>query len=237
MCGGELADFEGMDASLKLQKMIIQKAQPLSVEIEKAFFKYPRHLFVPEYSVTAAYSDHPLLLYENEPYTSTISQPSFVLQILEKLQIKPGHKVYELGTGSGWNAALMSALVGETGKVVTSEVIPEVAARAKSFFAKLKVPHIHLIVGDGFDGYPEEAPYDRVIFTAGSSEFPDQLFEQLKDGGLMIFVRQREFESDMLELLRKDGKQWTLVSATPCQFVSVNRPKKKTRSDSGSLFW
>ena len=77
-----------MDAALKLQKMIIQKAQPLSAEIEKAFLKYPRHRFVPEYSVTEAYSDHPLLLYENEPFTSTISQPSFVLQILQKLQIE-----------------------------------------------------------------------------------------------------------------------------------------------------
>jgi protein-L-isoaspartate(D-aspartate) O-methyltransferase len=234
VCDGKLADFGGMDAALKLQKMIIQKAQPLSPEIEKAFFKYPRHLFVPEYSVTAAYSDHPLLLYEKGPFTSTISQPSFVLQILNKLQIQPGHKVYELGTGSGWNAALMSALVGENGTIVTSEVIPEVAARAQKFFKELKVPNIHLIAGDGFEGHLEEAPYDRVIFTAGSSEFPDQLFAQLKDGGLMIFVRQREFESDMLELLRKDGKQWTLLSASPCQFVSVNR-KKKTRSDSGSL--
>jgi protein-L-isoaspartate(D-aspartate) O-methyltransferase len=223
-----------MDAALKLQKMIVQKAQPLSPEIEKAFFKYPRHLFVPEYSVTAAYSDRPLLLWDKEPFTSTISQPSFVLQILKKLEIKPGQKIYELGTGSGWNAALMSALVGEHGKVVTSEVIPEIAARAEKFFKELNVPNVHLISGDGFEGYPEEAPYDRVIFTAGSTEFPEQLFAQLKDGGLMIFVRQREFESDMLELLRKDGKQWTLLSAAPCQFVSVNR-KKKTRSDSGSL--
>ena len=227
-----------MDATLKLQKMIIQKAQPLSPEIEKAFYKYPRHLFVPEYSVTAAYSDHPLLLFEKHPFTSTISQPSFVLQILQKLQIKPGHKIFELGTGSGWNAALMSALVGESGKVVTTEVIPEVAARAKKFLQDLKVPNVLAIAGDGFDGYPEEAPYDRAIFTAGSSEFPDKLFAQLKDGGLMIFVRQRELESDMLELLRKDGKQWTLLSSTPCQFVSVNRPsKKQTRSDSGSLIW
>lgn len=226
-----------MDATLKLQKMIIQKAQPLSPEIEKAFYKYPRHLFVPEYSLMAAYSDHPLLLYENAPFTSTISQPSFVLQILQRLQIQPGHKVFELGTGSGWNAALMSALVGPTGKVITSEVIPEVANRAKKFLALLKVPQVQVISGDGFEGYPEEAPYDRVIFTAGSAEFPDKLFSQLKDGGLMIFVRQRDLDADMLEVLRKDGKQWSLISSTPCQFVSVNRPQKKTRTDGGSLIW
>lgn len=227
-----------MDATLKLQKMIIQKAQPLSPEIEKAFYKYPRHLFVPEYSLMSAYSDHPLLLYEKAPYISTISQPSFVLQILQKLQIQPGHKVFELGTGSGWNAALMSALVGPTGKVITSEVIPEVATRAKKFLEITKVPNVQVISGDGFDGCPEEAPYDRVIFTAGSPEFPDKLFSQLKNGGLMVFVRQRDFEADMLEVLRKDGKQWSLVSSTPCQFVSVNRPaKKQTRSDGGSLIW
>jgi protein-L-isoaspartate(D-aspartate) O-methyltransferase len=226
-----------MDAALKLQKMIIQRAQPLSPEVEKAFYKYPRHLFVPEYSVAEAYSDHPLLLFEKHPFTSTISQPSFVLQILQKLQIEPGQKVFELGTGSGWNAALISALVGETGKVVTTEVIPEVAARAQRFLKLLKVPNVLAIAGDGFDGLPEEAPYDRVIFTAGSSEFPDKLFAQLKDGGLMIFVRQRDFESDMLEVLRKEGKQWKLLSSTPCQFVSVNRTKKQTRSDSGSLEW
>lgn len=226
-----------MDAALKLQKMIIQKAQPLSAEIEKAFLKYPRHRFVPEYSVTEAYSDHPLLLYENEPFTSTISQPSFVLQILQKLQIEKGHKVYELGTGSGWNAALMSDHVGPTGMVVTSEVIPEIASRAEKILKEMKVKNVVVFSGDGFEGYPEKAPYDRVIFTAGSREFPTKLFSQLKDGGLMVFVRQRDFGVDMLELLRKDGTEWTLLSATPCQFVSVNRQKKQTRTDGGSLIW
>lgn len=226
-----------MDAALKLQKMIIQKAQPLSPEIEKAFLKYPRHRFVPEYSVTEAYSDHPLLLYENEPFTSTISQPSFVLQILQKLQVQPGHKVYELGTGSGWNAALMSALVGPTGMVVTSEVIPEIAVRAEKILQEMKVKNVVVFSGDGFEGCPEEAPYDRIIFTAGSREFPARLFSQLKDGGFMVFVRQRDFGADMLELLRKDGHEWTLISATPCQFVSVNRQKKETRTDGGSLIW
>ena len=226
-----------MDALKKLQKKIVQKSQPLSPAIEEAFYKYPRHLFVPEYSMVAAYSDHPLLIYERYPYVSTISQPSFVLQILKLLQVEPGQRIFELGTGSGWNAALMSYLVGKNGLVVTSEVIPEVAERAKKILDELKVPNVQVLSQDGVEGYEAAAPYDRAIFTAGSREFPDKLFTQLKDGGLMIFVRQREFSSDVLELLRKEGRQWKILSSTPCSFVSVIRGNKETRTDGGSLMW
>ncbi len=225
-----------MDALSKLQRTLIRKAQPLTSRTEDAFHKYPRHLFVPEYSLSEAYADHPLLIFEQYPYVSTISQPSFVLKILDSLEIEKGHKIFELGTGSGWNAALMSELTGPTGLVVSSEVIPEVAQRAQKILGKLNIVNVKVLSHDGFEGHIEDSPYDRIIFTAGSEEFPSRLFDQLKEGGRMAFVRQRPHESDLLEILLKEKYHWKVLSTTPCSFVSVIR-KKETRSEGGALSW
>ncbi|WP_373997797.1 protein-L-isoaspartate O-methyltransferase [Bdellovibrio bacteriovorus] len=206
------------------QKRVLDKALPLSEKVVEAFYRYPRHLCVPEYTVAEAYSDHPLLLWNKPPFLSTISQPSFVLKILDMMNLQKGHRVFELGSGSGWNTALMAYLVGEEGKVVSVEVIPELAIRAQKYLEQNKIFNALVKLGDGFEGDTSEAPYDRVIFTAGSAEFPNILFDQLKIGGLMIFVRENDLGYDFLELIEKqeDGKQ-RVLETIPCSFVSVIR--------------
>ncbi|KHD88395.1 MAG: L-isoaspartyl protein carboxyl methyltransferase [Bdellovibrio sp. ArHS] len=206
------------------QKRVLDKALPLSEKVVEAFYRYPRHLCVPEYTMAEAYSDHPLLLWNKPPYISTISQPSFVLKILDLLQIHHGHRVFELGSGSGWNTALMAYLVGESGKVISVEVIPELAIRAQKYLEKNRIFNALVKLGDGFEGDTSEAPFDRIIFTAGANEFPEKLFDQLKIGGLMIFVRENDLGYDFLELIEKQGNGMPLVLRTiPCSFVSVIR--------------
>ncbi|WII73646.1 fibrillarin-like rRNA/tRNA 2'-O-methyltransferase [Bdellovibrio sp. 22V] len=215
------------------QENVIKKALPLSEKVVEAFYHHPRHLFVPEYSIAEAYSDHPLLLFERSPLLSTISQPSFVLKILDMLQLESGHKVFELGTGSGWNTALMAHIVGDTGKVISVEVIPEMAKRATDMLKQFHVKNAVVLEGDGFEGYQIESPYDRAIFTAGSREFPEKLFEQLKEGGRMVFVRETHLGYDSLELIEKKNGVVDVISAVPCSFVSVIR-KKESRLQDGT---
>lgn len=217
------------------QNALIEKSLPLSERVVEAFYAQPRHLFIPEYFPHKAYEDRALLIYEKEPYISTISQPSFVLRILDMMELEQGQKVYELGTGSGWNTALLAYLVGPSGQVISTEIIPEVAARAKKVLKERRVTNAKVLNVDGFEGAAHEGPFDRIIFTAGSSEFPEKLFASLKENGLMVFVRERGTgEGELLEVIRKkDGKPEVKISI-PCQFVPVVR-KKESHLDDGIL--
>jgi Protein-L-isoaspartate carboxylmethyltransferase len=225
------------------QNLIIKKALPLHEKVIEAFYAYPRHQFIQRYrpagwnewvdveadgidhNLGELYEDHPLLLFEKGTHISTISQPSFVLKIIDLIDLKPGMKVFELGTGSGWTSALMSHIVGPTGKIVTTEIIPEMAERAKkaqSQFPEL-AENVEIRCEDGFEGVAEQGPYDRIVFTAGAKEFPHKLFMQLKEQGLMVFVQNRATESDLLEVIRKNDGKVEIMFSQPCTFVSVNR--------------
>jgi protein-L-isoaspartate(D-aspartate) O-methyltransferase len=225
------------------QNLIIKKALPLHEKVIEAFYAYPRHLFVQKYRprgwaeewveltsaeeidrhLTELYEDHPLLLYENDGYVSTISQPSFVLKIIDMMDLHPGHRVFELGSGSGWTSALMSHIVGPKGHIISTEIIPEMAARARTAHRAFGIQNVTLKQADGFEGDAEEAPFDRIVFTAGSREFPHKLFAQLKENGLMVFVQSHLSQADSLELIRKHDGKAQLLESQPCSFVSVRR--------------
>ncbi|WP_374033526.1 protein-L-isoaspartate O-methyltransferase [Bdellovibrio bacteriovorus] len=207
------------------QQSVLKRALPLSEKVVEAFYSQPRHIFVPEYSIEEAYEDHPLVLFNSPPFVSTISQPSFVLRILDLLKLEPGQKVFELGTGSGWNTAMMADIVGKSGKVVSVEVISELAARAQKILAERHLSQVIVKARDGFEGDVANGPYDRVIFTAGSSEFPQKVFAQLKESGWMVFVRKAPGSPDMLELIHKVNSEPHVVTSVPCSFVSVVREK------------
>ncbi|MEK2688153.1 protein-L-isoaspartate O-methyltransferase family protein [Bdellovibrio sp. GT3] len=216
------------------QDLLLKRSLPLSEQVVEAYYRHPRHLFVPEYTLQEAYEDIPLLLYKKGTFVSTISQPSFVMRILDMLQLAPGQKVFELGAGSGWNTALISYIVGPEGKVVSTEIIPEVADRARGILDQMRITNVKVLTGDGFEGYQAEAPYDRVIFTAGSFELPQGIFEQLKEDGLMIFVKKQEKKNDMLQLIKKVQGQMQILNSIPCSFVTVNR-SGESRLQDGTL--
>ncbi|AFY02216.1 protein-L-isoaspartate O-methyltransferase family protein [Bdellovibrio bacteriovorus] len=217
------------------QQGVLKRALPLSEKVVEAFYSQPRHVFVPEYTVEEAYEDHPLVLFNSPPFVSTISQPSFVLRILDLLKLEPGQKVFELGTGSGWNTAMMAEIVGKEGKVVSVEVIEELAVRARKILSERHLSQVIVKAGDGFEGDTANGPYDRVIFTAGSSEFPQKVFAQLKESGWMVFVRKTQGSPDMLELIHKVGSEPHVVTSVPCSFVSVVREKTGPDSKEHSL--
>ncbi len=228
------------------QKQLLQQAQralyetPISEATQEAFMATPRHLFVKRYrelgvkewnEVSEAnleshlgrlYRDWGLILYGDGDYApSAISQPSLVLGMLDLLQLEPGHKVFELGAASGWNAALMGRLVGPHGHVYSVEIIPEMARTAAANVAQLGIDNVSIIEGDAGDGYPEGALYDRAVFTAGTYDIPHAFFDQIKNGGLLLVVIKNEGGGDTLFLLRKNVDHFASLKSVTCFFVPV----------------
>src|SRR5688572_6269918 len=235
------------DLVSKYQHQLLDQAQqtyretPISDATVQAFLATPRHLFVRQYRERAStewrevnhgnlnqhlamlYADHPLTLYgeDDNDIPSTISQPSFVLRMLDLLQFHPGQTVLELGAGSGWNAALIGQLVGPSGRVFTLEIIPEVAERAVATIADLGIENVHVISADGGDGYSEGAPYDRIVFTAGTYDLPRQFYTQTTQEGLMLVVIKNAGGGDNLFLLQRVDDHFESRYAMPCGFVQL----------------
>jgi protein-L-isoaspartate(D-aspartate) O-methyltransferase len=149
--------------------------------VESAFRNIPRHEFVPTSELDFAYNNEPLPIMKNQ----TISQPGVVSRMTEWLDIQDGQKILEIGTGSGWQTAILSYLVGH-GTVYSVERHPELVKFAKENFKKLQIDNVHVILGDGSVGYPQESPYDRIIITAACTEFPLPLLDQLDENGLIL---------------------------------------------------
>jgi protein-L-isoaspartate(D-aspartate) O-methyltransferase len=231
----------------KYQKQLLEQTQnlcretPISEATEQAYLATPRHRFVRRYrewgtkewqvvepdslaeQIATLYADRSIILFgdDDQSVPSTISQPSFVLQMLDLLQLNTGDKVFELGAGSGWNAALMGHLVGPAGQVVSLEIIPELAQSARQTLESLGIANVQIVMGDGAEGYENSAPYDRAIFTAGAFDLPHYFYEQLREGGLLLVVIKTEGGDDNLFLLRKTGDHFESLESQPCAFVQL----------------
>jgi protein-L-isoaspartate(D-aspartate) O-methyltransferase len=170
----------------------------------EAMRQVPRHEFVPEGLRRQAYVDSPLPI----GLQQTISQPYIVAFMTEQLDLQPTHKLYELGTGSGYQAAVASRLVAE---VYTMEILPALAARADSTLSRLGYDNVHVRAGDGWTGWPEAAPFDRIIITAAAAELPVLLLQHLRPGGKMILPLGPQATMQHLVLVEKlpDGRLQT----------------------------
>ena len=153
-----------------------------SKNVEEAIRKYRREFFVPEECKHLAYRDFPISIGFNQ----TISQPSTVAAMTESLELKPGEKVLEIGTGSGWQAAIISYLVGEKGRVYSIEILEDLAEFARSNLNNVGIKNVEVFVGDGSLGMKDKAPFDKIIVTAACPDIPKPLLEQLKVGGIMV---------------------------------------------------
>jgi len=151
----------------------------ISRPVLEAMQSVPRHLFVSEAAQPYAYEDRPLPIGHGQ----TISQPYIVAAMTELLKPGRDHKVLEIGTGSGYQAAVLSKLVA---KVYTIEIVEPLAAEAKARLAKLGYANVEVRAGDGYEGWPEAAPFDAIMVTAGAEQVPRPLVEQLKPGGRMV---------------------------------------------------
>jgi protein-L-isoaspartate(D-aspartate) O-methyltransferase len=173
-----------------------------SKSVLDAFKKIKRELFVPDEYKEQAYIDEPLLI----PAGQTISQPTTVVMMLDALEVKPGQKVLEIGSGSGYNAALLRVLVGENGNVITTEIVPELVKFAKANLKKAGVKNVIVVHSDGSMGYAKEAPYDRIICTAAAPKIPKVLEAQLKEGGILLIPVGPMYAQRMIKARKVKGK-------------------------------
>jgi protein-L-isoaspartate(D-aspartate) O-methyltransferase len=183
-----------------------------------AIAQTPRRLFVPERFVEDADSDRPLPI----GYRQTISQPFVVAYMTEKLALAGDERVLEVGTGSGYQAAILARLAQE---VFSIEIVPELAVRAREVLLdRLGLANVRLRLGDGALGWPEEAPFDRIVVTAASPEVPPALVAQLAPGGRMILPVGAELDVQVLRVLEKrsDGAS-VETDLLPVRFVPLTR--------------
>jgi len=159
----------------------------------------PRHKFVPERYVGQAYNDHPLPIGLGQ----TISQPFIVAFMTELMKLEPGDRVFELGTGSGYQAAVASMVAGS---VYTMEIYKDLADAAKERLESLGFTNVHARHGDGYNGWEEKAPFDAIIVTAAADHIPPPLIKQLRPGGRLIIPLGSPFSVQQLVLVTKDLK-------------------------------
>jgi protein-L-isoaspartate(D-aspartate) O-methyltransferase len=178
----------------------------------------PRHRFVPPEYREQAYADHPLPVGEHQ----TISQPYIVALMTELARPRPGIKVLEVGTGSGYQAAVLAACGVE---VYTIEILPGLARKAAAVLDELGYENLHTRIGDGYDGWPEEAPFDAIVVTAAPGEIPQPLLDQLAPGGRLV-IPVGSYSQDLVLVTRTaDGFERRAV--TPVRFVPMTGKAQK----------
>jgi protein-L-isoaspartate(D-aspartate) O-methyltransferase len=195
-----------------------------SAAVEAAFRAVPRHVFLPEFDpVSQAYQDEAFVIKTDKgglPVSSS-SQPAIMAIMLEQLGVAAGQRVLEIGTGTGYNAALMSRLVGPDGLVVTVDIDPDLADRARANLVAAGYPDVVVICGDGGFGARELAPYDRIIVTAGASDLAPEWLAQLGPGGRIALPLGLRGIQLCMALERSGGPGWRSTSACRCGFIQM----------------
>jgi len=204
---------------IKRKEMVKKQIQARGIADKntlKALEVVPRHLFVPEEYQDQAYDDGPLPI----GYGQTISQPYIVAYMTELLNVGPDDVVLEIGTGSGYQAAILSRIVK---KVYTVEIVEELGLAAKERLKALNYDNVEVKIGDGYYGWEEHAPYSGIIVTAASEYIPPPLIKQLKDKGRMIIPVGSPFSVQNLMLVEKSGDKIRTKSLIPVRFVPLTR--------------
>lgn len=201
------------------RQMVRQQLVPRGIDdpaVLRAMGRVPRHLFVPERLSRRAYEDGPLPI----GFGQTISQPFIVAFMTETIKPKAGRKVLEIGTGSGYQAAVLADLGME---VCTIEIIPELAESARERLDRLGYDQVTVRTGDGYFGWPEKAPFDAIVVTAAAEYLPPPLLAQLREGGRMIIPIGSPFLVQTLMLVEKRENEILTRSLMPVRFVPLRR--------------
>ena len=209
-----------MDNDFRLREALVDVVarHVRSARVLDALRAVPRHVFVPEHSLADAYADHPLTI----GYDATISQPTVVGMMSEALELDGSQRVLEIGTGSGYQAAVLSHLAAH---VDTIELVPELAARAQRALASTSSTNVDVYVGDGWAGLPDRAPYDRIVVTAAPDQLPASLVAQLADGGILVVPVGPQAREQRLERHRRRGDALVSEDLGAVRFVPMVHPR------------
>ena len=189
-------------------------------QVLAAMRKVPRHEFVPAAWRNRAYENQPLPIGENQ----TISQPYIVAFMTEQLALKPGERVLEIGTGSGYQAAILAELVKD---VYTIEIVEPLGKRAAETLKHLGYSGVHLRIGDGYQGWPEAAPFQAIIVTCAPNAVPKPLADQLAEGGRMVIPVGKFGELQQLVVLKKENGKLVTKRTLPVRFVPMTGEAEK----------
>ena len=179
----------------------------------QAMFEVPRHEFVPVSEQGVAYEDRPIVIGDGQ----TISQPYMVAAMTEAAEIAPGDKVLEIGTGSGYQSAVLAHLGA---KVITIERVKWLAESARERLARLGYRNVRVIFEDGSEGYPAEAPYTAILVTAAAPAVPRALVSQMEEGGRLV-IPVGSLQLQTLQVISKHGEETSVRELDPCQFVPL----------------
>ena len=181
-----------------------------------AFRQIDRKYFVPPEAHSSAYSDHPLGIGEGQ----TISQPYMVAEMTELLELTGEERVLEIGTGSGYQTAILSKIAGE---VYTVEIIPSLSETAQQLIGEMGITNVKFRIASGFDGWEEFAPYEGIIVTAAPEEIPQRLLSQLSDGGRMVIPIGKRHQTQNLYLIKRNGEKFDMIYKGAVAFVPMVR--------------
>lgn len=216
-CSGQTQQITDWQSQREaLVKIFIEGKGVSDPKVLDAMYNVERHLFVPENVRLYAYRDQPLPIGDGQ----TISQPSLVAYMTELLELSRSDKVLEIGTGSGYQAAILGELVDS---VFTIEIIETLGQRSKKLLADLGYDNVHVMIGDGYQGWPEYAPFDAIIVTCAPSDIPQPLQDQLAEGGRMVIPVGRQNTIQQLIVLRKRDGKIKRESVLPVRFVPMLR--------------
>ena len=205
-----------MDYEELRELMVKMQLIPRGIKDERvlnAMKKVPRHLFVEDSFKQKAYDDTALSIGEGQ----TISQPYMVAIMTELMELKGDEKILEVGTGSGYQAVILAELARE---VYTIERVASLANKAKEKFSAIGYNNIHIMVGDGTLGWQEEAPFDRIIITAGGPKVPEPLIEQMSEDGIIVAPIGDRFTQLLLKIIKSEGRI-SKEEFIPCVFVPL----------------
>jgi protein-L-isoaspartate(D-aspartate) O-methyltransferase len=193
-----------------------------SPHVEAAFRAVLRHLFLPETPLEEAYSDRAISAKQDDEgkWISSSSQPAIMAIMLEQLDLQPGHNVLEIGTGPGYNAALMAHIVGETGRVVTIEIDEDLTEAAREHLSSAGFAHVQAICADGGYGYPDAAPFDRIILTVGAPDITPSWWSQMKPDGRLVLPLLLRGSMKSIAFKQVDDHLASL-SVHDCGFISL----------------
>ena len=192
--------------------------------VAAAISEIPRHVFLPDFSLDEAYQDDAVVTKFDDKgiAISAASQPAVVAMMLEQLDVQPGHRVMEIGAGTGYNAALLGYLTGPTGHVTTIDVDADLVEGAEAHLASAGIENVTAVLADGALGHPDGAPYDRIIATVGAGDVPPTWLEQLRPDGIVVLpLRLRGSVSCSIAFERDRDGTWQSSSTEMCMFMPL----------------